>query len=199
MRFYPFILLIAFIITGCSSTISQAVNEYTIYPPSESSKPAIKRSTQILRLATTRTIPSLASKNLSYLRHNGESGSYLYTRWSDVPSLLIERSLYRSLDEKALFNAILSPTSSSNADIILESDLHAFYHRFEAGQPSKGVIDITYRLIDTKSKLPFASKRFLITQDAPSEDAIGGIKALTEATNNLTQQCTNWIEEKTKE
>jgi len=199
MRLYPLFIPVIIIFTGCSSVTVPAVSEYTIYPHSQLNQPAQKSSSKILRLSTTRTIPSLESKYLSYLRSSGESGNYLYTRWSDTPSLLIERSLYRSLSEKALFSAILSPTSSSNADVVLESDLHAFYHRFETGQPSKGVIDITYRLIDTKSKLPFASKRFLITQDAPSEDAIGGIKALTEATNNLTQQCTNWIEEKTKE
>ena len=199
MRLYTLIIPVVFMIGGCSSLPTPPIHEYTIYPPSQVSQPALKPSSKTLRLSATRTIPSLESKHLSYLRASSESGNYLYTKWSDTPSLLIERSLYRSLTEKALFSAILSSTSASNGDIVLESDLHAFYHRFETDQPSKGVIDITYRLIDTKSKLPFASKRFLITQDAPSEDAIGGVKALTEATNNLTQQCTKWIEERTKE
>jgi len=199
MRHYSLIIPMMFMIAGCSSVKTPAITEYTIYPPSQLSQTTPKNSPNILRLSATRTIPSLESKQLSYLRSSGESGTYLYTRWSDTPSQLIERTLYRSLTEKALFSAILSPTSSSNADLVLESDLHAFYHRFETAQPSKGIIDITYRLIDTKSKLPRASKRFLITKDAPSEDAIGGVKALSEATNELKQQCTQWIEERTKE
>ncbi len=199
MRHYSLIIPVVFMIAGCSSATTPPIHEYTIYTPSQLSQKVQKTSPKILRLSATRSIPSLESKQLSYLRSSGESGTYLYTRWSDTPSLLIERSLYRSLTEKGLFSTILSPTSSSTADFVLESDLHAFYHHFEDAQPSKGVIDITYRLIDTKSKLPFASKHFLITKDAPSEDAIGGVKALSEATNELTQLCTQWIEERTKE
>ena len=196
MRFYT--LFVPFILVGCSSVTNPMINEYTIYPSSLSSQQTEQHTSKILRLAPTRTIPSLETKYLSYLRSNGESGNYLYTRWSDTPSLLIERSLHHTLDEKALFSAILSPSSASNADVILESELHAFYHRFEAGKPSKGIIDITYRLIDTQTKLPIASKRFLITQESPSEDAIGGIKALSEATNELSHQCTQWIQESLK-
>ena len=194
MRFYTLIIPVAIMITGCSST-APAINEYTIYP-SASIKSTTVHSSKVLRLASTRTIPSLESKNLTYLRLNGVSGSYLYTRWSDTPSLLIERSLHHSLQEQALFSAILSSTSSARADILLESDLHAFYHRFETGEKSKGVIDISYRLIDVDTKLPIASKRFYITKNAPSEDGIGGVKALTEATQELSEQCSQWIKEK---
>ena len=195
MRFYTLIIPVALIIAGCSSATAPAVNEYTIYP-SASMKVSPVHSSKALRLASTRTIPSLESKNLTYLRLDGESGNYLYTRWSDTPSLLIERSLNHSLQEQGLFSAVITSTSSAQADILLESDLHAFYHRFEPGEKSKGIIDITYRLIDTHTKLPIASKRFLMTKDAPSEDGMGGIKALTEATQELSQQCTLWIQEK---
>lgn len=194
MRFYPLIIPVAFMIAGCSSA-APTINEYTIYP-SASMKPTPVHSPKVLRLASTRTIPSLESKNLIYLHLDGVNGSYLYTRWSDTPSLLIERSLHHSLQEQALFSTILSPTSSARADILLESDLHAFYHRVETGEQSKGVIDISYRLIDVDTKLPIASKRFFITKDAPSEDGIGGIKALSEATKELSEQCSQWIKEK---
>lgn len=194
MRCYTLIIPLAFIIAGCSSA-APAVNEYTIYP-SASIKSTAVHSSKVLRIASTRTIPSLESKNLTYLRLDGVSGSYLYTRWSDTPSQLIERSLHHSLQEQALFSTILSPTSSARADILLESDLHAFYHRFEAGETSKGVIDITYRLIDVDTKLPIASKRFLITKNATSEDGIGGIKALSDATKELSELCSQWIKER---
>lgn len=194
MRFYTLIIPLAFMITGCSSA-APAVNEYTIYP-SASIKSTTVHSSKVLRLASTKAIPSLESKNLTYLRLDGVIGSYLYTRWSDTPSQLIERSLHHSLQEQALFSTILSPTSSARADILLESDLHAFYHRFEAGETSKGVIDITYRLIDVNTKLPIASKRFLITKDATSEDGIGGIKALSDATKELSELCSQWIKER---
>lgn len=190
----PFVILLG----GCSSTLTPPVQEYTIYPPLHSSSSSKPFSAKTLRLSPTKTIPSLSSRNLLYLRQNGEVGNYLYTRWSDVPAILIERSLVDSLQVNMLFSALLTNTSSAQSDLLLESDLHAFYHRFEADRKSQGVIDITYRLIDTKTKLPIASKRFFITKEASGENAAGGIEALTAATSELTLQCTQWLQEKAK-
>lgn len=193
MRNLTFIIPIAYMMMGCSSTISPSINEYTIYPSSKNNSSSLEHSSKILRLSTTKTIPSLASKNLTYLRSSGESGSYLYTKWSDNPAVLIERSLASALHDQNLFEALLTPTSTAYSDWILESDLSAFYHHFESEQKSKGIIDITYRLIDTKTKLLISSKRFRIATPAASEDAKGGIDALTLATRELTEQSTRWI------
>ena len=196
MRHLCLIIPLIILITGCTSTINPVVNEYTIYPSNQVKSLSSPASIKTLALASTKTIPSLASKNLTYLHPNGESGNYLYTRWSDSPSVLIERSLIHRLQEKAIFPTLLSSTSTAQADLLLESDLHAFYHIFKSEQKSQGVIDITYRIIDIKTKTPIASKRFFIIKDAPSEDAAGGIIALSAATQELVQQSTQWIQEK---
>lgn len=187
------LIIPAVMLVGCSAAISPAIHEYTIYPPSDQDVPTVAHSSKTLRLSTTKTVPSLASKNLYYLKNGGESGSYLYARWSDTPAILIERSLSGALHDQGLFASLLTPTSAAQADWVLESDLNAFYHRFEAGQKSAGVIDITYRLIDTKTKLLISSKRFRIATAAASEDAKGGIDALTAATRELTDQSTRWL------
>jgi cholesterol transport system auxiliary component len=199
MRLLTLIIPTAFILVGCSPTVSPPISEYTIYPSTESIKPATTLSTKTLRMSRTKTIPSLSSKNLIYLAASGESGSYLYTQWSDSPSLLIERSLNHKLQSEAIFSTLISPASSAHVDWILESDLHAFYHRFESGQKSKGIIDITYYLINAKTKLPIESKRFFIITNAPTEDASGGISALVEATEELNNQCSQWLKEKVKQ
>lgn len=198
MRHLTLLIPFALLIGGCSSTLTPPVQEYTIYPPFHSSSPSKPISAKTLRLAPTKTIPSLSTRNLLYLRENGEIGNYLYTRWSDAPGILIERSLLHSLQESMLFSTLLTSTSSAQSDTILEADLHAFYHRFEPDQKSRGVIDITYRLIDAKTKLPIASKRFVIGKEASSGNAVGGVNALRAATEELTMQCTQWIHEKAR-
>lgn len=187
------LIIPALILAGCSAAISPAIREYTIYPLSDKAAPTAVNSSKTLRLSTTKTVPSLASRNLYYLKDDGESGSYLYARWSDTPAILIERSLSGALYEQGLFASLLTPASAAQADWVLESDLNAFYHRFETGRKSAGVIDITYRLIDTKTKLLISSKRFQISTTAASEDAKGGIDALTLATRELTEQSTRWL------
>lgn len=193
MRHLTLMIPIALLITGCSTAMTPPIQEYTIYPSVESSAAHTVHSSKTLRISSMKTIPSLASKNLYYLRSKGESGSYLYSRWSDSPAILIERSLTAALEEKKMFTTLLTPLSTAHADWILEADLNAFYHRFEQNDKSSGVIDITYRLIDTKTKLPLASKRFIIIVASASADAAGGVNALTEATQELTDQLIQWL------
>lgn len=194
MRYATILIPIALLfLGGCSSTTTPPIKEYTIYPSSGKSSLSQPMSSKTLRVMSPKAPPSLSGRELLYLRENGEIGNYLYTRWSDVPSSLIERSLIHTLQEKKLFATLLNSTSSAQADILLESDLSAFYHRLEGEQESYGVIDITYRLIDAKTKLPIASKRFYITKLSPTQNGQGGVKALDDATRELTHQCTQWI------
>lgn len=194
MRSITFLIPIALLIGGCSPTLTPSTKEYTIYPTKGESSASKPISTKTLRLMSSKTLPSLSSRDLVYLRQNGEIGNYLYTRWSDTPGTLIERSLLHALQEHRLFTTLLNSTSSAQSDLVLESDLSAFYHHFEGEHKSHGVIDITYRLIDSKTKLPIASKRFFITKEAPTDNAEGGIKALSDATQELTRQCILWIQ-----
>lgn len=197
MRMYLYFIL-AGLILGCSTT-APAVHEYTIYPETNFQSPQKSEAVAIsktLRIAPGKAIPSLQTKNLIYLRPNFESGNYLYTRWSDIPTQMIDRSLISTLQKEKVFSAVFSANSSLNADWTLESDLHGFYHRFRSETKSEGVIDITFRILDTKSKSLIATKRFEITKEAPSNDAKGGVKALSEATKVLNTEVAQWIREK---
>lgn len=196
MRHPTLLILFAIFVGGCTSALTPPVQEFTIYPSHHSSTPTKPFLSKTLRLVPTKTIPSLTSRNLVYLYDSGEIGNYLYTRWSDAPSTLIERSLLYTLQDQRVFETLLTNTSSAQSDWVLESDLHAFYHRFETNQKSFGVIDITYRLIDAKTKHAIDSKRFYISIEASGNNAVGGVNALSEATSELTSQCTQWIKEK---
>lgn len=182
------------LLTGCSTTLSPAIKEYTILPHTISLDQKTSPSAfYVVRIATMKTLPSLASKNIYYVYEKGESGHYLYSRWSDAPSVLIERSLRSVLQEKNIVESLIPSSSSAQTDFILESDLNAFYHRFYDNGTSEGYIDITYRLVDTKAKHTIATKRFTITVPASSNDATGGVNALSEATRKLTDQCSQWL------
>jgi len=175
------------------------VNEYTILPLYSPQEALSTPANLSLRIMPTRSIASLASKELYYLHDTTQTGTYLYSRWADTPASMIDRSLVSSLQNRHLFSALLPAATSANADLVLESDLHAFYHRFNDKKNSEGVIDITYRLIESKNKKTIASKRFLITSAAATANAEGGADALTSATHHLSQESTLWLESISKE
>lgn len=193
MRYPFFFLLSSLVIIGCSAPLTPPISEYTILPHNTPVQEKTPLSSHTLSIASSKTLPSLASKNLYYLRNGGESGAYLYSRWSDTPAVLIQQMLTASLEEKPLFVSLLPPTSAAHADWVLESDLNAFYHRFPQEGNSEGFIDITYRLIDSTTKLPIGSKRFTVTVPATTNDAKGGVSALTQATGQLCTEVTEWM------
>lgn len=196
--FIPFAFTALFII-GCSAPLTPPINEYTILTSEPSAKMHDPLSSHTLGIASSKTLPSLSSKNLYYLKADGESGAYIYSRWSDTPAVLIQHALTASLQENGVFASILPQTSAAHADWILESELNSFYHRFPKNSKSEGFIDITYRLVDTSSKLPLGTKRFSISVVAPTDDAKGGVNALTQATEKLSLQVTAWITTLAKE
>lgn len=190
--------LLALLFAGCTS-LRPTIHEYTILPSYTVSSEVSKPLNATLKLSSTKSIASLSSTQLYYLKESTRMDAYLYSRWSDAPSHMIDRAIYSSLQNQHLFETLIPATSSATADLTLESDLHAFYHRFLDDTHSEGFMDITYRLIDTKTKRPIASKRFVIIQPSPSADAQGGVSALNSATHTLSDQCTAWINVTMKE
>lgn len=186
-------VLSAWALAGCAGS-SPSISEYTILPsPTPEVRRGVPYSAATLRIAPTRSLPSLSSRAIYYVRGENEIGTYLYSRWSDTPSSMIERFLASSLEEHRVFSALLPSNSSAQGSRLLESDLAAFYHRFLADGSSEGVIDITYRLVDPHSKTTIASRRFQIAAPAPTNDAAGGVHALSSATRLLGEQCTQWL------
>lgn len=184
--FYIFILIL---LEGCT-TKTPPIQEYTLSPLS-----SIQTSIQInktLRLSTTKSPPSLMTKNILYVKANNESGSYLYSRWSDIPPIMIERSIVDALSQNA-FKSVIPTTSMANSDWILESDLRTFHHYFDEIHQSYGIIDITFHLINTKTKETVSSKRFYFKIPAEHGDAKGGVKALEQGVKLLTEHLLQWI------
>ena len=192
MKYLVLLITIVILFAGCT-VIRPATHEYTILP---SYIPTSKVTNSIhgtLKISSTRSIASLSSMQFYYLKETSHIDAYLYSRWSDTPSSMIDRSLYSAMQQKQLFETLIPSTSTATADLVLESDLNAFYHRFHKDSNSEGLIDITYRLINPKTKTTIASKRFIITEPSPSEDAQGGVIALNNATQDLSLQCIAWL------
>lgn len=192
MKYFTFFILFISLFSGCSS-VHPPMHEYTILPSYVPKNMNINGTNGTLKLSSTRSIASLTSTQFYYLKEASSINAYLYSKWSDTPSSMIDRSLYSALQNEQLFDTLIPSTSSAAADLVLESDLAAFYHRFNSATSSEGLIDITYRLIDPKTKTTLAFKRFIITQPSPTQDAQGGVVALTDATHILSQQCISWL------
>jgi cholesterol transport system auxiliary component len=158
-----------------------------------SSTHSLAQTSYSLKLSGTKAPYSLSSKSLLYLKDPQEIGAYLYSQWNDTPSAMIDRYIATALDETQLFSTLLPKSSTLQSDLLLESSLSSFYHRIHEDKTSDGYLDITYVLIDQKSKKMVAHKRFVITVLSPTLDAQGGVTALNKATQELSNQSIAWL------
>lgn len=187
------LLLSALLFFGCSTITTPSITRYTLLLQDSSTTHASDQTSYTLKLSNTKAPYSLSSKSLLYLKDPQEIGTYLYSQWNDAPSALIDSYIATSLGESQLFTNLLPKSSTLQSDLLLESSLSSFYHRIHENKTSDGYIDITYMLIDQKTKKMVANKRFVITAPAQSLDAKGGVTALNAATHELSIQSIAWL------
>ena len=186
------LIFLALILAGCTISTPPITN-YTLMPKHSITIHSSVQTYHTLKLSGTKAPYSLSSKSLLYLKDSQEVGAYLYSQWNDTPSAMIDRYISTSLDESQLFSSLIPKTSTLQSDLLLESSLSSFYHRIHENKTSDGYLDITYFLVDQKTKKMVAHKRFVITVPSQSLDAHGGITALNEATHELSNQCIEWL------
>ena len=191
-----FLAVIAtFLFTGCSTLVPQ-VNEFSLLTIGETSTQSATTtaSSKTLQYQRIKAPASLSSKAILYTKHDQEVGRYLYSSWSDTPVSMMESSTIWAVQESRLFANVIPSHSQSSGDYILESDLNALYHQIIDPASSKGFIDITYRLIDVRSRQGIATKRFIVTHPSDTQDAIGGVKALKKSMDELNVQIIQWLQ-----
>lgn len=192
------LMLLALIFAGCT-TITPPITRYTLLSYNSKTVPSSVQTSYSLKLSGMKAPYSLSTKSLVYVKDSQEIGTYLYSQWSDTPNSMIEHYMAISLDESQLFSSLIPKSSTLQSDLLLESSLSSFYHRIHEDKSSDGYLDITYLLIDQKTKKMIAKKRFIITASAPSLDAQGGVIALNEATHQLASQSIAWLNTIVKE
>lgn len=193
MKTIFFAIISTFILTGCS-TNTPPISEYSLNIGKHSTLPSTATaSSKTLQYQRIKAPASLSSKAILYTKYDQEIGNYLYSSWKDSPSSMIEISTLGALQESHLFPNIIPAHSQSKGDYSLESDLNALYHHIHDTSSSEGIIDITYRLIDMRTRQCIATKRLIITHPADTQDAKGGVNALKKGIDTLHEQTIQWL------
>ena len=111
---------------------------------------------------------------------------YAAARWSSAPAQLVRA---RMRDALAAQGPVLS--ADGIAAFVLRIELDEFSHVFEAPDKSFGLIRMRASLM--KNDQLIAQKSLLANAPAPSQDAAGGVKALTAATDDAVRQLSAWL------
>ena len=116
---------------------------------------------------------------------------YALTRWSMPPAQLIGQRLRQQLGVQ---RAVVAPGEAA-AQLHLRLVLEEFSQVFDSPADSHGLLRLRATLTQRNagSETLLAQRSFVVQQPAPTPDAVGAVRALTAASDQMAAQIEAWL------
>ncbi len=192
-----FCLIFVVTLAGCALTEKKVrADVYDFGPTALATAPAPAAAPSLPPLALGDVQANQALDSLAILYRLGYADAqrlrpYAHARWSAPPAQLVRQRLREILSQRrAVVNA-----SESTVPLVLRIELEEFSQQFVSPAQSDGVIrlNVTLSKITPAGELPVAQRSVLVQRPAPSEDAVGGVKALAAATDAAAREIAQWL------
>lgn len=116
---------------------------------------------------------------------------YANSRWVAAPASLITMRL-RQRFAQATSKGATPSGDISRTDYVLRVQVEEFSQIFDTPTSSSAIVRMTASLIGGKDKALVAQKSFNITRKAETADAAGGVRALSEGTEEAISEILDW-------
>ncbi|MBS7809121.1 ABC-type transport auxiliary lipoprotein family protein [Variovorax sp. PCZ-1] len=183
-------LLLPLILTACATPQPPAPKAvYDFGPVLSSASAAAPTRSAAVALPEIEASASLDSPSLLYRLQYSNAQQllpYAQARWSSSPAQLVRA---RVRDALALQGPVLS--TEGIAPWVLRIELDEFSQVFESPEKSFGLVRLRVSLL--KNDQLAAQTTVLARAPAASQDAAGGVKALTAATDDAVRQLSSWL------
>ncbi|MBU1883977.1 membrane integrity-associated transporter subunit PqiC [bacterium] len=196
---YSFIVLF---ISGCSlQTLVGANNTYQFDikdDPQHYSSAGCKK--YVLQVKNIDSYNPILSRSIYYSIGDYELATYSKSNWQEIPSKTIKSSLIQALRDTKIFNDVVSNRSSVQPDYVLEYSVEDFMQYFSEDMKSSDVdVKIHFKFIDYRSSKLLYSTTIEKKLPSASLDAIGGVKSISSALDDVVKQSSLWLDERCKE
>jgi cholesterol transport system auxiliary component len=177
-------------VAGCATPQAPVAKAVYDFGPSLAAT-AVTSSTPLPALVLAEVEASTALESPSVLYRLGYADAqqlrpYTLARWSMPVAQLVRLRLRDALSSRG---PVLS-TAEGGAAWLLKVELDEFSQLFDTPGSSAGLVRLRATLL--RSGALVAQRDVLARASAPSADAAGGVRALTQATDDAVQQLANW-------
>ncbi|WP_193151378.1 ABC-type transport auxiliary lipoprotein family protein [Sulfurimonas sediminis] len=182
-------------ITGCTSP-TPAQNQYRLNLQTK----AVKAETGKCRQKTLKVERSFGDKlymslKMYYVEGKYAQYSYAQSRWAQTPNDALTYAVTEYLRAMNLFKSVQSADSKTKNDYRLEINIEDFMQYFDENEKNSFVnVVITCNLVDEASHKTVATKTFHFKQKTLSDDAKGGVIALSNALDEILKECGLWLQ-----
>lgn len=169
-------------LAGCSiSPVSDQTTYYTLEPVAVTK---YHRHNYVLAIELPKTEPGLQSNAILYSKQEFSLSSYVNSKWSVAPNILLHNLLIESFSKSAMFNSVISGSYTKNAKWKVKLRVLHWYQNFLV-TPSEVVVSYIIDLYDLEHNKLIASKLFETIEPCSAENAYGGIVAYNKAMEYL--------------
>lgn len=190
---------------GCSSLVPPPPPPDTIYLlearmsaiPSLASAPgdAHPKRDLMLAVSTPRARAGYDTAQMIWVRQAHRLEVYSRNRWADTPARMLAPLVAQALEHSEAFHAIVQAPSVASATLRLDTELIRLQQDFSV-KPSRVQFTLSAQLIDTGTRRVIASAEFDESENAPSEDAYGGVLAANRALERLLARLVTFCAER---
>jgi cholesterol transport system auxiliary component len=184
------IVLLPFFLAACATPQPPAPKAVYDFGPVLSASPTAPPTRSVaIALPEIEASASLDSPSLLYRLQYSNAQQllpYAGARWSASPAQLVRA---RVRDALAAQGPVLS--TEGIAPWVLRIELDEFSQLFDSPTSSQGLVRLRASLL--KNDQLAAQTTILAKAPASSQDAAGGVKALTAATDDAVRQLANWV------
>jgi cholesterol transport system auxiliary component len=124
--------------------------------------------------------------------------AYRSSRWASTPAKLLTqrvRTRIAAINERGVMN----PGEGTRADYILRLDLEEFAQVFDTPSRSSAIVQLRASLVDRATRYAVSQRSFGVELPAPTANAAGAVKALTEASDQLIESLIGWLEQELRD
>ena len=145
------------------------------------------RREQVLAISPPRAAPGVDSAAMAYVQQAHALDHYATHRWADTPARMLDPLLTRTLEDTGSFRAVVQASGGVQADLRLDTEIVQLRQSFLT-RPSRVEFTLRTQLVDVPGRRVLATRYVEAVQEAPSDDAAGGVIAANAAVGRALAQ-----------
>jgi cholesterol transport system auxiliary component len=145
----------------------------------------------VLEVSMPRSWPGFDTSQMAYVQRPYELDYFAANRWADTPARMLDPLLAQALEQSGSFKAVVHSPSPVPPDIRFNSELVRLQQDFTT-RPSRVEFTLQLQLIDVRGKRVIATKLLDEVENAPTDDAYGGVTAANLALQRILQQAVDF-------
>ncbi|NJN69315.1 MAG: hypothetical protein HC801_02740 [Nitrospira sp.] len=148
----------------------------------------------VLLVSPPQAEPGFETQRMVYVKRPYELEYFSVNQWAESPVRMLTPLMVQVLNQSGAWRTVIPLPSSVSGDYRLDTYGVLLQQDF-LQQPSRVRITARLQLVDLKESTIIGTRTFETVENAPSENAYGGVLAANRAVSSLLDQIVSWLQQ----